>query len=360
LQGHHAEYQRRNIAVFSICPEPLDLIADFVARHQITYPILSDQGSRVIQQVGILNAEISEGDPVYGIPYPGCYLVDEHGVVFEKRFHPDFHVREPMGSLLLYFELKEYSEQLEQKVQERTMQLIETAKLATLGKLIAAINHELNTPLGALANGMDLLWKYLDNASLQLDPRRRAALQEVRQAVDTAYRRINQVVGDLRQFIRLDQTGPQDVDLRHSLDAAVELLASRLEDRVQVHREYADIPTVRCLAAQINQALWELLSNAIDAIEGSGVLTLGARRDAGDVLLTIADTGHGIPAAELDQLFEPRLRPKSGRMGVSLGLPLAHKIIHEHGGRIQVASTVGRGATVTVRLPVSGPLRAGA
>jgi two-component system, NtrC family, sensor kinase len=355
LQEHHAEYQRRNIAVFSICPEPPDLIADFVARQQITYPILSDESSRVIQQLGILNTEVAEGDPVYGIPYPGSYLVDQHGIVFEKRFHPDVHVREPMGSLLLYFQLREYSEQLEDLVQERTMQLIETAKLATLGKLIAAINHELNTPLGALANGIDLLWKYLDNALQQLDPRRRAALEEVRQAVDSAYERINQVVGNLRQFISQDQTGPQEVDLRRSLDAAVELLAFRLDGRVEIQRDYAEIPTVRCHAASINQALWELLSNAIDAIEGPGVLTLGARRDGGDVLLTIADTGHGIPAAELNQLFEPRLRPKSGRIGVSLGLPLAHKIIHEHGGRIQVASTVGRGATVTVRLPVSRP-----
>lgn len=353
MQEHHAEYQRRNIAVYSICPEPPDLIAGFVARHQITYPILSDEQSQLIRQVGILNAEVAEGDPVYGIPYPGCYLVDQHGIVFEKRFHPDFHVREPLGSLLLYFQLKEYSEQLEQKVEQRTMQLIETAKLATLGKLIAAINHELNTPLGALANGMDLLWKYLDSACEQLDPRRRATLNEVREAVDAAWQRINQVVGDLRQFIRLDQSGPQDVDLRQSLDAAVELLGSKLDGRLQIHRDYAEIPTVSCHAAQINQALWELLSNAVDAVDGPGSLTLGVRRDAGDVVVTITDTGHGIPAEELSQLFEPRLRPKGGRMGVSLGLPLAHKIIHDHGGRLQVASTVGQGTTVTVRLPLS-------
>lgn len=358
MQEHHTEYQRRNIAVFCICPEPPDLIADFVAGHEITYPILSDQASRVIRQMGILDAKVPEDDATYGVPYPGSYLVDEHGVVFETRFHPDVHVREPMGSLLLYFQLKEYSEQLEEKVHERTMQLIETAKLATLGKLIAAINHELNTPLGALANGIDLLWRYVDNASEQLDPRRRAALQEVRQSVDTAHQRINQVVGNLRQFVRQDQTGPQDVDLRESLDAAVELLAIRLDGRIQIQRNYAEIPPVRCNAASINQALWEILSNAVDAMDGPGVLTLGVRRDAGDVLVTIADTGHGIPAADLNQLFEPRLRPKEGRMGVSLGLPLAHKIIHEHGGRIQVASTVGSGATVTVRLPVSGPLRA--
>src|SRR5437870_8498954 len=115
--------------------------------------MLSDSGSEVIRLVGILNQGIPESDPYYGIPHPGSYLVDEKGYVFEKRFHPDVHVREPMGSLLLYFQLREYSERLEQKVEERTRQLeqahlhlIETAKLATLVKLIAAINHEWNPP----------------------------------------------------------------------------------------------------------------------------------------------------------------------------------------------------------------------
>jgi signal transduction histidine kinase len=352
LQEHHWEYERHNIEVFSICPEPVELLADFVTRHQITYHLLSDPGSGLIRQVGILNTEVEPTDPVYGMPYPGCYLVDEKGLVFEKRFHPDFHVREPMGSLLLYYLLKEYSEKLEEKVQERTMQLIEAAKLATMGKLIAAINHELNSPLGALSNGMDLLWKYLEAACSQLEPRRRAALVEVRQAVDTAYQRINQVVGDLREFIRLDQAERQPVDLRHSLDAAVELLASRLDNRIQVRREYGEIPPVTCHAPQINQALWELLSNAVDAIEGPGTLVLGTRREARDVVLSIGDSGRGIPAEELNQLFEPRLRPKNGRMGVGLGLPLAHKIVHDHGGRIQVASVVGQGTTVTVRLPM--------
>jgi signal transduction histidine kinase len=119
-----------------------------------------------------------------------------------------------------------------------------------------------------------------------------------------------------------------------------------------VRREYAEIPAVSCHAPQINQALWELLSNAVDAIEGPGALVLGARKEAGDVVLSIRDSGRGIPAEELSQLFEPRLRPKNGRMGVGLGLPLAHKIVHEHGGRIQVASVVGQGTTVMVRLPV--------
>ncbi len=318
----------------------------------MTFRLLSDREGHLIRRVGILNAEVPPDDPVYGIPYPGCYLVDEQGIVFEKRFHPDFHVREPMGSLLLYFQLKEYSEKLEQKVQERTMQLIETARLATLGKLIAAINHELNTPLGALANGMDLLWKYLEGACSQLDPRRRQALEEVRRAVEAAYERINQVMGDLRQFIRLEQAEMQPVDLRQSLEAALELLSSRLDGRIRIQREYGEIPAVRAYAPQINQALWELLSNAVEAIDGQGDITIATRGDRGGVEVTIRDTGRGIPAAELEQILEPRLRPKHGRMGVSLGLTLVHKIVNDHGGRLRISSREGQGTTVTVRLPM--------
>lgn len=355
MQQHAEEYVRQRIAIFAICPEPAPLAADFVRKNGISYAILSDAGGRLIRQVGILNSEVADTDPVNGIPYPGSYLVDEKGYIFEKRFHADFHVREPMGSLLLYFHLKEYSERLEEKVAERTLQLIETAKLATQGKLIAAITHELNTPLGALSSGKEILWRYVERALGGVPDRERAAVEEIRKTVDAACRRMIQVVNDLREFVRLEQSEVQAIDLRHSLDTVVEVLGSRLEQRIRIERDYSEIPALECRAPQINQALFEVIENAVEAIPGEGVIRLSARREDGDIVLAVSDSGRGIPAAEIEHIFEPHLRPKDGRVGVNLGLPLAHKILHEHGGRIQVESRGGAGATVTIRLPPASP-----
>jgi signal transduction histidine kinase len=358
LQEHVADYKKQQIAVFAICPEPVDMLGAFAAEHNITYELLSDRGARIIRRLSILNTEVPESDPVYGIPYPGSYLVDERGLIFEKRFHADFHVREPMGSLLLYFQLKEYSERLEQKVEERTrelqqvyLQMTERARLATLGKLIAAINHELNTPVGALASGLEVLWKRYARACEQAGPSAQAAMTELRQAIDAACQRIVQVVAGLREFIRLDEAEAQSVDLRRCLDTVAELLGPRVGRRIRLRREFEEIPAVYCHAAQLNQALWEIVTNAVDSITGQGTITLGARRINGEVVLTVSDTGPGIPPEELAQLFEPRLKTKDGRMRMCLGLALASKIVNEEGGRIEATSAPGAGATIAIYLP---------
>jgi signal transduction histidine kinase len=318
LQQHAAEYAQHRVAVFAICPEPVERLSDFAAQHRVTYRLLSDAGSALIRQVGVLNTDVDPSDPAYGIPYPGSYLVDERGVVFEKRFHPDHHVREPMGSLLLYYQLKEYSERLED--------------------------------MGALAGGVEVLGRHLDRAYPQASGAERAAWNEIRRNIEAACRRIAGVAASLRNFVRLDQAGLQQVDLRQNLDAVLELLKSKLEDRIIVERHYEQIPLLLCRAPQINQALFEVLSNAVEAISGSGTITVGTRYQEGHVVLTVQDSGRGIAAEDLPQLFEPRLRPKDGRMGLGLGLPLAHKIIHEHGGRMEF-SIPGQGAMVTMRFP---------
>jgi len=360
LQEHAADYEAEDIAVFAICPEPVEVLREFVERHGVTYPLLSDPGAALIRHVGILNTEIAEVDPVFGIPYPGSYLVDCQGVIFEKRFHADFHVREPMGSLLLYFQLKDYAERLEEKVEERTrelretqLQMIEKARLATLGKLIAAINHELNTPVGALASGLDLLWSYYATACHAAKPSERAAMEELKQAVDAACKRIAQVASSLREFVRLDAAEAGRVDVRRCLDAVAELLGPQLDGRITLRRDYHDIPPIYCRAPHLNQALWEIVTNAIESISGPGTITLGARRAGAGVVLTIADTGRGIPPVEIDQLFEPRLRSREGRVRMSLGLALASKIVHEEGGRIEASSEPGRGSTISIHLPAA-------
>lgn len=100
LQQHLAEFEAAKIALFSILNDPQEALAEFAAEHGITYPLLSDPGSEVIRRYGILNTLVRPDEPVYGIPFPGSYLTDGHGVVTEKIFHQRYQVRDAAESVL--------------------------------------------------------------------------------------------------------------------------------------------------------------------------------------------------------------------------------------------------------------------
>jgi signal transduction histidine kinase len=358
LQHSYAEYEREGIPVFAICPEPPDLTKTFANQHGIRYYLLSDEGGSYIRRVGVLNTAVPEDDPVYGIPHPGSFLIQRDGRVFEKRFHSDIRVREPMGSLLLYFKLKELNENLEQRVIDRTreleeaqVKLVETARLATLGKLVAAINHELNTPVGALSSSLNAIWQFYDRTCKALPASQQTALSELKKTIDDACTRISSLAADLRHFVRLDSGEIEQIDLRNSLDLVADML--RWKGEFEVVRAYGPIEPWIGRAPQLHQALLEIITNAVEAMNGEGTLNLSACQDNGHIVLTVRDSGRGIPADQMNSLFEPHLRAKNGRVGMSLGLTLAHKIIHEAGGDLNISSIEGAGTTVRIRLPRS-------
>ncbi len=365
LQQAIAGYEAEGIAVFAICPEPVALLREFAAAHGIRYLLLADEDARYIRQAGVLNTAVDPRDPVYGIPHPGSFLINREGRVFEKRFHADVRVREPMGSLLLYFRVRELNERLEEKVRERTreleraqMQLVEAARRASLGKLIAGINHELNSPLGALAGSLRAVWSFYGRACEALTPAQREALADLRRTTEEAFGRLEKLAGDLRKFALLDAPEWEAIDLRESMDLVMGLLAHECGQRIRVERDYHEIPRWIGPAAQIHQALLEILSNAVEAIDGEGVIRLSVRQREDALEVAVTDSGRGISAAEQAQLFEPHLRTKGGRVGMSLGLPLANQIIRDQGGWLDVISAPGE-TTVRITLPLRRADRSG-
>lgn len=255
-------------------------------------------------------------------------------------------------------ELADANERLTKTLQElrdTQGQLVQSAKLAALGNLVAGIAHEINTPLGAVISNTDLLSRGLK----KLEPRRGEAGQNLTQTLEglirtnaEACRRISAIVGDLKNFARLDEAEWKTADLREGLESTLVLTRHLHKDRIRIIKEFEEVPPVECRPGQINQVFMNLLVNAIQAIEGRGTIWLRIRREGEAVRVEIQDTGVGIPEANLAKIFDPGFTTKGVGVGTGLGLAICQRIMAAQGGRIDVASQVGVGTTFTLRLPM--------
>lgn len=290
------------------------------------------------------------------------------------------HAAAFIENIRLLNELRALNESLEMKVRERTRELedanrelsqayddlqaaqtrlIQSEKMASLGHLVAGIAHEINTPMGAIKNNVDLFarsFRRLQEENGPPDPdqiagalEKMAALNEINQE---AVGRIVQIVKGLRSFARLDEAEMQRADLHEGLDNTLLLLRHELKDRIEIVKEYGEIRLIACHANQLNQVFMNLLVNASHAIEGKGRITVRTGRSDNQVFVQIEDTGRGIPEEHLDKIFDPGFTTKGFGIGTGLGLSICYQIVDAHDGRIEVGSKVGKGSTFTIYLPI--------
>jgi signal transduction histidine kinase len=143
-------------------------------------------------------------------------------------------------------------------------------------------------------------------------------------------------------------------DLREGIEVTLRLLESRWRDRLTIHRDYDDaLPPVECDPSQVNQVFMNLLANACDAAPAGGNIWVRTEGQGTDACVTIRDDGPGIPPENLGRIFEPFFTTKAVGSGTGLGLAIAHGIVAAHGGRIDVESAPGAGATFRVILPAT-------
>jgi signal transduction histidine kinase len=164
---------------------------------------------------------------------------------------------------------------------------------------------------------------------------------------------------NLKNFSRLDRSKISSFNLNEGLESAL-LLAKHELKHLTVKKQFADIPAITCSPSQLNQVFLNLINNAAQAIEsGTGELTLTTRvEDAQHVAVEIADNGKGIPPEIMSKIFDPFFTTKAVGKGTGLGLSISYKIIEQHGGKISVDSTVGKGTRFTVVLPLIPPATA--
>jgi signal transduction histidine kinase len=162
---------------------------------------------------------------------------------------------------------------------------------------------------------------------------------------------VKKIVENLRDFSRVDASEWHYANLEQGLESTLNIVWNEIKYKAEVIREYAGLPDVECIAAQINQVFMNLVANAVQAIPERGVITLRTGRGGDSVWVEIADDGVGIAPENLQRVFEPFFTTKPIGKGTGLGLSLAYGIVRQHGGHLTVSGEPGRGATFRVTLP---------
>ena len=161
-------------------------------------------------------------------------------------------------------------------------------------------------------------------------------------------------MADLRTFSRLDETELKEADIHEGIETTLNLLAHRYKRRITVHRDYGDIPKIKCYPGQLNQVFMNVLANAGQAIEDEGDVWITTRQEDDSVLISIRDNGRGIPKESLSKIFDPFFTTKKVGEGTGLGLSISYGIVKRHKGEIWAESEEGLGATFFIKLPIEG------
>jgi len=169
---------------------------------------------------------------------------------------------------------------------------------------------------------------------------------------DLAVDRLNQLVSSLRSFGRPDRAERDFVDIHEGIESAIAILDHELKGRIEVVRDYGDLPVIECFPNELNQVFMNLLVNASQAIADRGTITVRTRIAENGVAVEVEDDGNGIAPGNLDRIFEPGFTTRGSRIGMGMGLAIARQIVDRHTGRISARSTPGVGTTFTVWLPV--------
>ncbi|HPX60679.1 MAG TPA: ATP-binding protein [Deltaproteobacteria bacterium] len=296
-------------------------------------------------------------------------------------------------------QLNRLNTMLEQRVRERTAeleqankdlksvqsQMLQQEKMASVGQLAAGVAHEINNPMGFIISNLSTLSKYLSRIvefqqaqddlinTLTLSQPQQPCPQQVeldnlrRQLkIDMAIRdagpliaesldggdRIKQIVQNLKSFARVDEGEYKTADINAGLESTLSIVWNELKYKATVEKHYGEIPAIICNAGQLNQVFMNLLVNAGHAIENRGTISISTWQENDSVMISVSDTGCGIPPEKINRIFEPFFTTKEVGKGTGLGLSIAYDIVKKHAGEIHVDSRIGQGTTFTVRLPI--------
>jgi signal transduction histidine kinase len=226
-------------------------------------------------------------------------------------------------------------------------------ELARLAQLVAGVAHEVNNPLSFVTNNLAVIGRDLDAVG---DPETRSDLAELVSRSRDGLKRIEQLVKDLRDFARLDQSAWDEADVGAGIGSVLSVIRGRADRQgVRLAADVAPLPRVWCHAAKINQVIFHLVANAIDASPAGAQVTVRAQPAAGGVEIAVIDCGRGIDSAIRDKVFDPFFTTKPLGQGMGLGLSISYGIVQLHGGTIDFDSTPGQGTCFHVRLPLKPP-----
>ncbi|MGB3756548.1 MAG: response regulator [Rivularia sp. (in: cyanobacteria)] len=300
--------------------------------------------------------------------------------------------------------LSQLNQNLEQQVAQRTwelssalhdlqqaqLQLVQSEKLSTLGQLVAGVAHEINNPVGFIHGNIQHANEYIrDLLELvqlyqiqfpQVTPEIKAKAEEIDleflmkdlpkllSSMEVGTERIREIVLSLRNFSRHDEAEFKQVNIHEGIDSTLAILQHRLNSKtnntkIELIKEYGNLPQVECYAGKLNQVFMNILANAIDALEdvlscekynSSPTIKISTKLITPDkVVIRIIDNASGIPEEVQKRIFEPFFTTKPAGKGTGLGMSISHQIITEkHNGSLRCISTPGKGTEFIIEIPL--------
>jgi len=250
--------------------------------------------------------------------------------------------------------LLEWGKTLEKKVEERTKELremqahlIQSEKLASLGKLAAGVAHEINNPLAGILIYSHLILEDIDKDNPYHDNLRKIVKETTR---------CKEIVKGLLEFARPKEPETSLVNINDIVEKALSIMETKtLFQNITIKKKYfSSLPKITADSAQLQQVFINIIINAAEAMEGNGSLTIktGIDRQSNTIHIHFRDTGPGIPEDVKNRLFEPFFTTKEVGKGTGLGLAISYSFIRKHKGTLDVQSKVGEGSTFIVKLPV--------
>ncbi|HUU52091.1 MAG TPA: cache domain-containing protein [Candidatus Heimdallarchaeota archaeon] len=323
------------IAVLSVM---LLLVLLFISTTRIIHPI---------KEMVLATQKIAEGDLSHKV---NVESKDEIGFLANSFNKMTADLKTANEKLL------EWGRTLEKKVEERTKELreaqahlIQSEKLASLGKLAAGVAHEINNPLGGILIYSHLLLEDLEESSPYYGNLEKIVKETTR---------CKDIVKGLLEFARPKEPEATSTNVNELLDKSLSLVGSQsLFQNIQVKKHYStDLPLIVADSSQLQQVFMNIILNAADAMNGNGRLTLRTYLDSSgkDLIIDFEDTGPGIREEDKKKIFDPFFTTKEVGQGTGLGLSISYSIIRKHQGTIDVQSTFGEGATFTIKLPIAG------
>ena len=258
-------------------------------------------------------------------------------------------------------ELQNWSQQLEYKIQKKTeelgevqSELIQTERIASLGRLSLSVAHEINNPLSGILVYSKLVYKQL--ADLELDESKKASLLKQLKLIENETKRCGDIVKGLLDFSREDQNDFAEKHLHDLLLESCDIVLHPVKiANISFLKDFnAGSDLIYCSAYQIKQACVAILVNASEALSENGEIVLKTSNpDPATIKLEIIDNGSGVAPEDIPHIFEPFFSTKQKTSGIGLGLAIVHGIVQNHKGTIEVKSEVGKGTCICITFPLN-------
>lgn len=359
--------------------------------------------TRQLKVLSVAAQKISKGNLDFKLPVKGRDEVSDVAVAFNsmasnlreastRRDQFEGELKELNRSLedrveLRTQQIKSKNTQLtqaNQEIQEAQAKLLQSEKMASVGVLAAGVAHEINNPIGFVMSNLHTLEAYSQNyrnlvneyaalATLVSADEKEAQLLKINQLIEQydlefmnedldallrdsieGTERVKDIVKGLKDFSHVDSvTQFAMCDLNECIQSTLKVVNSELKYHCDIRTELNELPLTYCCSGQINQVLLNLMINASHAIEEQGIIKVKSQQQGEWLEISVTDTGKGIPADQLDKLFDPFYTTKPVGEGTGLGLSISYGIAKDHQGEIRVASAPGKGSRFTLCIPIT-------